>query len=66
MSSMIDSYVNLAYNSGKSMTEIAEGQDALAENMRNMVSDVADRLALVQSGALSESAAVQINSLRFC
>lgn len=60
---MIDSYVTLANNSGRSMTEIAEGQDALAENMRNMVSEVAIA-SLEQSGALSESASDQINSLQ--
>ncbi|OUL09269.1 hypothetical protein B0533_03610 [Sedimentibacter sp. SX930] len=60
--SMIDSYITLSENSGKSMTEIAEGQDALSENMRNMVSEVAIA-SLVQSGALSESAASQIGSL---
>ncbi|CZR03368.1 phage tail tape measure protein [Trichococcus collinsii] len=60
--SMITSYTTLATNSGKSMTEIAEGQDALGQNMRNMVSEVAIA-SLEQSGALSESASSQINSL---
>ena len=60
--SMIDSYITLSENSGKSMTEIAEGQDALSANMRNMVSEVAIA-SLTQSGALSESASSQINSL---
>ena len=60
--SMIDSYITLSENSGKSMTEIAEGQDALSANMRNMVSEVAIA-SLEQSGALSESATSQINSL---
>ena len=60
--SMIDSYITLSENSGKSMTEIAEGQDALSANMRNMVSEVAIA-SLEQSGALSESAASQIGSL---
>ena len=60
--SMIDSYITLSENTGKSMTEIAEGQDALSENMRNMVSEVAIA-SLVQSGVLSENAASQIGSL---
>ena len=60
--SMIDSYITLSGSSGKSMTEIAEGQDALSENMRNMVSEVAIA-SLEQSGALSGSASSQINSL---
>ena len=60
--SMIDSYTTLANNSGRSMTEIAEGQDMLAQNMRDMVSNVAID-SLTQSGALSESAASQVNSL---
>lgn len=60
--SMLDSYTTLATNSGRSMTEIAEGQDMLAQNMRNMVSEVAIA-SLEQNGALSESAASQINSL---
>ena len=60
--SMIDSYITLSESSGKSMTEIAEGQDALSANMRNMVSEVAIA-SLEQSGALSESAASQIGSL---
>lgn len=59
---MITSYTTLATNSGKSMTEIAEGQDMLGQNMRNMVSEVAIA-SLEQSGALSESASSQINSL---
>ena len=62
--SMIDSYITLSESSGKSMTEIAEGQDALSANMRNMVSEVAIA-SLEQSGALSESAASQIGSLGF-
>ncbi len=60
--SMLDSYTTLATNSGRSMTEIAEGQDMLAQNMRNMVSEVAIA-SLEQNGALSESASSQINSL---
>lgn len=60
--SMLDSYTTLATNSGKSMTDIAEGQDMLGQNMRNMVSEVAIA-SLEQSGALSESATSQINSL---
>lgn len=59
---MIDSYTTLASNSGKSMSDIAEAQDALGQNMRDMVSNVAVD-ALVQSGAISASAGKQIKAL---
>ena len=59
---MIDSYTTLASNSGKSMSDIAEAQDALGQNMRDMVSNVAVD-ALVQAGAISASAGEQIKSL---
>ena len=59
---MIDSYTTLASNSGKSMSDIAEAQDALGQNMRDMVSNVAID-ALVQAGAISASAGEQIKSL---
>ena len=59
---MLKDYETLASNSGKSMSDIADAQDLLGENMRNMVSNVSIS-ALEQSGALSESAASQINSL---
>ncbi len=59
---MIGSYQKLATSSGMSMTEIADGQDILGQNMRDMVSNVAID-ALVQSGAISQSAAEQIGSL---
>lgn len=59
---MIDSYTTLASNSGKSMSDIAEAQDALGQNMRDMVSDVAID-ALVQAGAISASAGEQIKAL---
>ena len=59
---MIDSYTTLASNSGKSMSDIAEAQDALGQNMRDMVSNVAVD-ALVQSGAISASAGEQIKAL---
>ena len=59
---MIDSYTTLASNSGKSMSDIAEAQDALGQNMRDMVSNVAID-ALVQAGAISASAGEQIKAL---
>lgn len=59
---MIDSYTTLASNSGKSMSDIAEAQDALGQNMRDMVSNVAVD-ALVQAGTISASAGEQIKSL---
>lgn len=62
VSSMITSYTTLASNSGKSMSDIAEAQDALGQNMRDMVSDVAVD-ALVQAGAISASAGEQIKAL---
>jgi len=62
VSSMITSYTTLASNSGKSMSDIAEAQDALGQNMRDMVSDVAVE-ALVQAGAISASAGEQIKAL---
>ena len=59
---MIDSYTTLASNSGKSMSDIAEAQDVLGQNMRDMVSNVAVD-ALVQAGAISASAGEQIKAL---